>query len=92
MKNPISAFYGFHMIVQAIVSLLSPPALLTLLAWYLHTYQGVGEWIYALLIFFGLITGFYSMVRYLLAASKYSRALDRQAEEKKKKKNDEHRL
>lgn len=93
MRTPFSAFYGFHMLVQAIVSLLSPPALLTLLAWYLHTRHGVGEWIYAVLVFFGLITGFYSMIRYLLAASAHSKAIEKQEEDKKKKqKNNEHKL
>ena len=84
MKNPLPAFYGLHMIVQAIVSLVSAPALLTLLAWYLHTYRGVGEWIYAPLIIFGVLTGFVSMIRYLLAASAHSAVLEKQAEEKRK--------
>ena len=84
MKNPLPAFYGLHMIVQAIVSLVSTPALLTLLAWYLHTYHGVGEWIYAPLIIFGVLTGFVSMIRYLLAASAHSAVLEKQAEEKRK--------
>ncbi len=84
MKNHLPAFYGLHMIVQAIVSLVSAPALLTLLAWYLHTYHGVGEWIYAPLIIFGVLTGFVSMIRYLLAASAHSAVLEKQAEEKRK--------
>lgn len=92
MRNAFSTFYGFHMIVQAIISLLSAPALLTLLAWYLHTYQGVGEWIYALLIFFGLITGFYSMIRYLLAASAHAKEMERQAKERQKQNNEHHKL
>ena len=84
MKNPLPAFYGLHMIVQAIVSLVSAPALLTLLAWYLHTYRGVGEWIYAPLIILGVLTGFVSMIRYLLAASAHSAVLEKQAEKKRK--------
>ena len=92
MKNPLPAFYGLHMMIQAVVSLVSAPALLTLLAWYLHTYQGVGEWIYALLITFGVLTGFYSMIRYLLSASAHSALLEKQAVERRKKQRVRHPL
>lgn len=71
------------MLIQAVFSLLCPPALLTLVASRLCVLCGVGEWIYVPLILVGIFSGLYSMIRYLLAASAHIRVLEEQDEKKK---------
>lgn len=75
------------MLIQAVFSLICPPALLTLVANRLCALCGVGEWIYVPLILVGIFSGLYSMIRYLLSASVHIHALEEQ--EKKKKASQE---
>ena len=82
----VHAFYYFNIIVQSVFSLLCPVGLLTLLAWFLTSRGYVGEWIYAVLILFGIAIGLFSMFRFISDATAQVRALERAAEEKKKAK------
>jgi hypothetical protein len=82
----ISPFYIFNMIIQSLVSLISPIALTFAAAWALNTYLNVGAWIYVVLILVGALAGLYSMVSFLLKASAAIEALDRQHKEKEKSK------
>lgn len=75
------------MLIQAVFSLLCPPAVLTLLAAWLCAHVGVGEWIYVPLILLGVFSGLYSMIRYLLAASAHIRALEEQEKDRADHKN-----
>lgn len=82
----ISPFYIFNMIIQSLVSLISPIALTFAAAWALNTYLEVGTWIYVVLILIGVGAGLYSMVSFLLKASAAIEALERQHSEKEKEK------
>ena len=80
----VHAFYYFNIIVQSVFSLLCPVGLLTLLAWFLTSRKYVGEWIYAVLILFGIAIGLFSMFRFITGATAQVRALEKAAEEKQR--------
>ena len=82
----VHAFYYFNIIVQSVFSLLCPVGLLTLLAWFLTSRNYTGEWIYAVLILFGIAIGLFSMFRFITDATAQMRALEKAAKEKEKEK------
>jgi len=82
----VHAFYYFNIIVQSVFSLLCPVGLLTLLAWFLTSRNYTGEWIYAVLILFGIAIGLFSMFRFITDATAQVRALEKAAKEKEKEK------
>ena len=72
-KKIISPLYVINILIQAIISLISPIAIMFLFAWLLVNYASVGTWIYVVFILLGVFSGLYSMVVFILRAS---RALD----------------
>ena len=85
MKNGyrrfISPIYTINMIIQAIVTLLSPIGCMFLIAWLFDKYTEVGPWIYVVLILLGVFSGLYSMVVFILSASRALEALEKQHKE-----------
>lgn len=86
MKNSyqkiLTPIYVFNIVFQAIMSLLSPIAVMLLVAWLLVTKMSVGTWIYVVLIMFGVFTGLYSMVVFIIRACRALEAIEKQNEEK----------
>lgn len=86
MKNSyqkiLTPIYVFNIVFQAIMSLLSPIAVMLLVAWLLVTKLSVGTWIYVVLIMFGVFTGLYSMVVFIIRACRALEAIEKQNEEK----------
>ena len=80
----IRSMYLWNLVIQSIVSLLSPIAVLCALAWLLSERLGVGSWIYAVLILLGVFVGLLSMIRFLLGASRALESLEREHGEKDK--------
>ena len=80
----IRTMYLWNLVIQSIVSLLSPIAIMLFAAWLLAERAGVGDWIYAVLILLGVLVGLLSMVRFLLGASRALEALEREHCEKEK--------
>ena len=74
----IRTMYLWNIVIQSIVSLLSPIAILFALAWLLAERAGVGGWIYVVLILLGVFVGLLSMVRFLLGASRALDSLERE--------------
>ena len=74
----IRSMYLWNLVIQSIVSLLSPIAVLCALAWLLSERLGVGSWIYAVLILLGVFVGLISMIRFLLGASRALESLERE--------------
>ena len=70
------------MAMQSIVSLISPIAVAFLIAYLLEKYSAVGSWIYVPLMMVGLFSGLYSMVVFILRASRALEALEKQNSEK----------
>lgn len=83
----ISPLYIINIVFQSFISLVSPAALMLLASWLLDKYTSVGGWIYAVLVTLGVITGFVSMIRFIIRGMAALEALERQQEEKTAKKD-----
>ena len=81
----ISPLYIINIIFQAFISLISPAALMLLVAWLLDRHTSVGGWIYAVLITGGVITGFISMISFILRAMAALEAIEKQNKETSEK-------
>ena len=81
----ISPLYIINIVFQAFISLISPAALMLLAAWLLVKYTAVGGWIYAVLITVGVLTGFVSMINFVLRSMAALEALEKQNKENSKK-------
>ena len=85
-------FVGFvyytNIVIQSVLSLLCPVALLTALAWYLVEKQGLPEWVYVPAILLGTVSGLFSMVKYVISATRAAEALAKERQMAEKKKTD----
>ncbi len=72
-KKVFRAVYAMNFILQAAFSMLCPAGLLILGGWYLTERCGVGKWAMVVAIVLGVLTGFYSMIHYII---KYANAVD----------------
>ena len=90
MKNSyqkiLTPIYVFNIVFQAILSLVSPIAIMLLLAWLLVSKLSVGSWIYVVLIMLGVFAGLYSMVTFIIRACHALEAIEKQNKEKRRKK------
>jgi hypothetical protein len=86
VKQAYSTFYVINIVFQAIFTLLWQIALALVIGLILVKKIGAPNWVYVPLILVGVITGFVSMVRFILAAM---RSLERIEDEKRKKKKSE---
>ena len=64
----VNSLYVLNILFQAIFTLLTPVGLGALVAYILTEFADVGGWIWALLLVLGVLTGLYSMIKYILAA------------------------
>lgn len=76
----ITPVYLLNIIFQSIFSLLTPIALMTLIAWLLNARAGVGSWIFVVLIMLGVFTGLYSMLSFILSAMRSLERLEQERE------------
>jgi F0F1-type ATP synthase assembly protein I len=77
----VTPIYLLNMTVQALVSLASPIGIGIFSAWLLDKYTEVGPWIYVVLIVLGVLLGLYSMISFILKASRAIEALEKQHKE-----------
>ena len=75
-----------NIVIQSIITLVSPAALAFLVSWLLVSKCGAPPWLYALFIACGVIVGFISMVKFSISASEGLERLERQREREEKKK------
>lgn len=81
----VHGLYILNLGIQGLFCLVSPIALLTALAWYLVERRGMaGSWLYAALIFAGVLIGFFSMIKFIVRASAQIQALEEAQRQKKK--------
>ena len=73
-KKLVNALYIFNIISQAIFTLIIPIVFGFGLSWLLTAYLSAPRWIYAIFITLGAVSGFYSMIKFVLSAMA---ALDR---------------
>jgi len=85
-KKLITPIYVINIVFQAILSLLSPVAVMFLFAWLLVTKLAAGGWVYVVFIMLGVFAGLYSMVVFILNASRALEAIEKQKSEGKEDK------
>lgn len=87
MKNSyhklLTPIYVINIVFQAIISLLSPIAIMFFFAWLLVTKLSVGSWIYVVFIMLGVFSGLYSMVVFILGAMRTLDSIEKQNSDKK---------
>lgn len=84
-KKFVSALYVLNIIAQAAVTLLIPAGLMLLLSYLLVSRCGAPGWLYAVLITLGVISGFISMIRFVIRAAESLDRLERQNTDNSKK-------
>lgn len=77
------AFHALNIVFQSLYSLAMPIALGALASYLLTEYANVGGWIWALLLTLGTIMGFYSMVKYILFATKNLEHIEKEREQRR---------
>lgn len=85
-QNLITPLYVINIVFQALITLLSPVAILFFFAWLLVTKLAVGSWIYVVFIMIGVFSGLYSMVVFIINASRALEAIEKQNSDKKEDK------
>ncbi len=85
MNSFMNAMQALNIVIQSFFNLLTPIGLSILASWLLVEKAGMGGWIYAVLIILGVAVGFYSMIRFLLAALAGLERLEKEQEERSKK-------
>lgn len=92
MKNGytklISPLYVINIVFQAIISLISPIAIMLFFAYLLTEYASFKNWVYVVFIMLGVLSGLYSMVIFILRSSKALEAIECQNREKEASKKD----
>jgi hypothetical protein len=81
-KKLFGVLYTLNIIAQAFFSLVFPAAIFAGVAWLAVEYWSAPGWVYAPAILLGLLLGFYSMIKFVLAAMT---SLERLENEQKKK-------
>ena len=71
-KKFLRIAYAINFILQAGFSLVCPAGLLILGGWYLNHHCGWGKWVLIAAIVLGVLTGFYSMITYILKYINYT--------------------
>ena len=84
-KRFVGAMYVINIIAQAIVTLLIPAAILFAIAWLFVAKCGAPEWLYAVMITLGIMSGFVSMIRFVIRASEGLERMENQRNSKNKK-------
>lgn len=82
MKEAYSTVYVINVVFQSIFTLVWNIGLALLIGWASVEWFSAPDWIYVPLILLGVITGFVSMVRFILTAMK---SLDRIENERRQK-------
>ncbi|MBQ9071080.1 MAG: AtpZ/AtpI family protein [Clostridia bacterium] len=89
-KKIITPLYIVNIVIQAFITLISPIVIMLILAYLAVKHLGIGSWIYVVLILLGVFSGLYSMVVFILTASRSLEAIDNQNNQKgeKRKQNE----
>ena len=85
-KRFVGAMYVINIIAQAMFTLLITAALMLAVAWLFVEKCGAPGWLYAVLVTLGIISGFISMIRFVIRASESLERLEKQRKDTKSKK------
>ena len=81
-KKLVSALYMMNIVAQSIVTLMIPAGLMFLLSWLLVSKCSMPTWLYAVLIPIGVISGFVSMIKFVIRAGESVERLEKQNKRK----------
>lgn len=70
MKGAYSAIYIVNVVFQSIFTLLMHIGGGLLISWIFVEKLGLPAWLYAVVILLGVLTGFFSMIRFILSTMK----------------------
>lgn len=84
MKDTYNAFYVINIVFQAIFTLLWQIGLALLIGYLAVDLLSAPKWIYAPLIAVGAITGFYSMIKFILSAMRSIERIEKERKERQK--------
>ena len=87
-KKLVSALYVINIVSQAIITLLIPIGFGVLCSYLLTCFAAWPDWIWAIFVTFGAMTGLYSMIKFILSAMAGLDRLEREHNTKKKEKSD----
>lgn len=85
MKGAYSALYIANIVFQSIFTLLMNIGIGLLTSWLLVDKCGLPSWIYAVIIVITVISGLFSMIRFILTAMRALDNLEKSREEKRRK-------
>ena len=85
----VTPLYVFNMVWQALFSLAAPIGITFLIAYLIDKSFEVGGWIYVLFITLGALTGFYSMISFIIKMSDTLEGLERQKKKNESSKSNE---
>ena len=77
-RRLVGAMYVINIIAQAIFTLITPAAILFGIAFLLVKYLSLPSFLYAIAIILGVLVGFISMIRFVIAASEALERLEKQ--------------
>ena len=80
-RKIVSSLHTLNIVFQAIYSLALPIGLGALASYLLTKHLNAPGWIWAVLMLLGVFTGLYSMVKFILTASKNLKLLEQAAEQ-----------
>lgn len=89
MRKTYSAFYVMNIVFQSIFTILFNVGTALLLSWLFVEKLGAPDWLYAVLIILGVLTGLISMVRFILSSMTALDRLEKANDEKRRKNRDE---
>lgn len=85
MKTKIyNAAYLINVIFQAFFNLMFPMAIMFFIGWLAVSRLSIGQWVYAVLLIFGLIIGLISMIKFLIYALDSFERIEKSQQEAKK--------
>lgn len=80
-KRLVNVLHMMNMIFQAFYTLLLPVGIAALISYLLTSNGLVDSWIWALLLTLGFLAGLYSMIKFILSATRNLENMERQREE-----------
>jgi hypothetical protein len=83
-RKIVSAMYILNIVAQALITLVTPAALLFFVGWLLVSKAGLPTWTYAIAIVLGILMGLVSMVKFVISASESLERLEKQRQNKHK--------
>ena len=86
MKRAYSAIYIVNVIFQAAITLLMHIGGGLLLSWILVEKCGLPSWLYAVTILIGVMTGFFSMIKFILSTMNALNHIEKSQKSKQRKK------